>query len=1048
MVAWAGARELTDAGEPSQAEVFLGTRGGQNVQGTVSDEYGPLAGVTILVTSRIRKLSKSLERGAVSNEWGEFALEGMRIGDVMKFLYVGYKTKEVIYRGEWNLKVELEVDSKLLDEVIITALGIGKEARSLGYAVSSLAGGELMTAGSPTLGGALYGKASGLRVRESTGGAMSSLSLTVRGLSSLTGNTQPLLVVDGVPVRNGNANNADSWDADRIYSNGIVDINGEDVESLSVLKGASAAALYGSEAANGVILVTTKRGYAADRGVAVDFSATLQGNYVAYMPKVQTEYGPGLQGSFCFGPLYAAGREVLYWDGSVRNYEAITQSPLADLFRTGMTQTYHLAVSKAAEHSQGRFSYTYLDELPNQYNSSYGKHHFHGSGTLVAGKLKLGYQASYLRQRIKNRPRVIGSMIDQLHSFDDMARLRQMIQASLTHEEPFIYDNPTAAKDYFWSILAVEQAENNSRLMAGVTPEWTFTRGLKLRGRLSTDLTAEDIERRSQTGKPLALDTRNNKYEIYYGELLLMWEQQLGAALALTANLGYQGRSERLAAATPNAGQQQWQSMKTAWLGTAGLSLFRTLYLEGTLRREKSSTLYPHHTFLYPSGNMSFVFSELFPKGCLWNYGKLRLSYGVVGNAPAAVYASNMAYIHKTLNDIPYQTIDQDITNQALRPETKYEWEAGIESFFWGGRLGFELSCYRNRVEDQMLLQPTAISYGAKSILRNIGTIANQGFEVDFLIRPIDNRLVKWQMQLNYAFNRNKVLALADGSRLIEHELVNSNAGGGGVFIWSRVGEPMGDIMTYAPLQDARGNALIGPDGLYIVNYGKENLKKAGNAIPSATAGLTTSLSIGPVYLEAVADCRIGGYVVSDGYRYTIARGIHPASLAYRDVPHAGLAYYFPGDDLSLTPVPVSNVYHEGPERIYYNGVILPGVKADAQGNILYNEKGKPLKNDVIVPSDKYYSHTPFDNSVFDNTYIKLREVVLGYRLSEPVLERIGCKSMTISLFGRNVCYFLKNKSGYDPESTSGTAWQNQIFLGAATAATTRSWGLSFRASF
>jgi TonB-dependent SusC/RagA subfamily outer membrane receptor len=435
----------------------LFAQGSGDVTGTVSDNSGTVPGAAVAV--------KGTNKGTATDSNGKFSLADVKNGNILVVSLLGYRTQEIQYAGQTNLAIILEEDTESLDEVVVTALGIKKEARALGYSVSTIKAKELTKVGTPNFASALYGKASGVRIQSSTGGNTSSVSITVRGLSSLTGNTQPMLVVDGVPVRNGNANNGEGWDGGRIYSNGIVDINPEDIESLSILKGAAASALYGSEAANGVILVSTKRG-ASETGLGIDVSMTFQGNYVAFMPKVQTEYGPGrpvlqrdneyqrlhggldqitykgqvyeypiLRSSFSDGAKYD-GRDILYLDGKVRKYLPITDSPYTDLFRTGFNQTYNMAFTKSSDKNSSRFSYTYVNDMPNQYNSTYSKHNFSLTGIYKLHKnLNVDYSANYVRQNIMNRPSNIGGMIDnmsnQFHSFDDMATIRSMVITSL-----------------------------------------------------------------------------------------------------------------------------------------------------------------------------------------------------------------------------------------------------------------------------------------------------------------------------------------------------------------------------------------------------------------------------------------------------------------------------------------------------------------------------------------------------------------------------------------------------------------------------------------
>jgi TonB-dependent SusC/RagA subfamily outer membrane receptor len=1040
--------------------------------GSVSNESGPVVGAALAI--------KGTTIATLTADDGTFTLEGLRPGDVIRVSFLGHKTQDILFSGQWQVTVRLVEDPRLNGEGVATALGYVRERSTLGYAVSSLDAKELTRAGAPNFASALYGKAAGVRVQSSTGGNASAVSVTVRGNGSLSANTQPLLVVDGTPVRNGNANNGDSWDPDHIYSNGIVDINPEDIENVSILKGAAASALYGSDAANGVIIVTTKKGRSGN-GIGVEFSATLQGNFVAHMPEVQTVFGPGLPAhmrtneyqkthegmglfvpgyewenpildkGYSFGPGYD-GRTIVYWgdkEGKTtpkRAYSSITASPYSDLFRSGLNQTYHIAVSKAGDKANGRFSYTYVDEIPNQYNSAYAKHNFAASGALnLHEKLHVDYSASYLRQAIKNRPRIIGNFSDDatpLNSFDDITLLRHKISNG---EKPdHAYTNPTIAKGYYSDIFGNDLTENNSRLIASLAPVWNIVGGLTLRGRIATDLTTQDIERTptpnslSSSTDPIILSptsslpfpiekesnlARNSKYDIGYGDVVLLFDQEFSDVFHLTANAGFQGRSERIfnthfTAPTlygKNIDDQpeNYGLSKTAWFGTVGVSFIQSVYLEGTVRQEWVSALdSKKKSAVYPAVNAGFVFSELFDDNTAYSFGKLHLSYGVVGNA-SDIYLANL-YPH-------------------LTPETKREWEVGLENRFFKNRLGVELSYYANKVEDQVL--PVALH--TSTVWRNSGTISNRGLEIALNARPINTRNFTWDLRFNYAFNRNKVLSLGNDEETITH-LTNANKS---VAIQSHVGQPMGSIMTYAPKTDERGRPIIGEDGLYELS---DELQKVGNALPTGTGGFGTTINAWKLFLDASVDFSVGGSVVSEGYQYTMSRGIHPASLAYRDAWHGGKRYYFDGDG---HPVEYNSNIGPNGELIHYNGVPIFGVKA---------EDGKYIKYTSIVPADQYYSSVysvdgekaNYSNSVFDNSYMKLRELSIGWHLPKGFTRSVGCNNINLSLFGRNLFYFYKNDSGYDPESAAGTAWYSRVFIGSATTATTRSFGLTLRASF
>ena len=303
-------------------------------------------------------------------------MEGLKNGDVIQISYIGYATQEVTYTGQPSINVTLAEDSEQLEEVVVTALGIKKDAKKLGYAVSTVGSEELTKTGSTSIATGLYGKAAGVRIQSAPGSGTGSISISVRGLSSITGNTQPLIIMDGVPIRNGNANNNGYWNNQRIESNGMVDINPEDIENISILKGAAASALYGSEAANGVVMITTKKGKAG-AGTQIDFSANVSFDKVAYMPEIQKEYGPGYDnyvlgndskealtgfrnlrvdrnGNFItttnretyysWGAKYDPSKTVTYFDGTQRAYEPIDHNQWADIFRTGVNQTYNLSL--------------------------------------------------------------------------------------------------------------------------------------------------------------------------------------------------------------------------------------------------------------------------------------------------------------------------------------------------------------------------------------------------------------------------------------------------------------------------------------------------------------------------------------------------------------------------------------------------------------------------------------------------------------------------------------------------------------------------------
>lgn len=1095
----------TYASGSAKTEIIAISQQQKNVKGTVEDALGSISGASVVV--------KGTTRGTITDMEGKFSLE-VKEGETIIISFLGYTSKEIKYAGEGFLQVNLEEDAQALGEVVVTALGIKRDAKKLGYAVSTITAGDLVKTGTPNFATSLYGKAAGVRVQAAPGGSTSAVSINIRGLSSITGTNQPLVIVDGVPIRNGEANQDDYWADQRVNSNGLVDINPEDIESLSILKGASASALYGSEAANGVILITSKSGKGR-KGLGIDFNMTMSADKVAYMPELQTVFGPGstreartgdwlagegwqtvnykgnsysrpqYEATQQFGPRYD-GREVLFWDGSTRSYSPSTDQ-WNNIFRTGLNQTYNLAIMQSSSKSNLRFSYTFSDNLSTQYASDNSKHNFSLNGTsILSDRIKVDYTANYMRQAINNRPYRIGRITNNFSgmfgSFEDTKLMWDKTVTSMgylnvgptgttpTPEESLLYRMGSydgLMQEYFWNIRGRKQVEDNNRFIASVTPTVNIVDGLLFRGRVSTDLTVEKIEKMENTEKPLAYGAtgayslENRKYEIYYGDALLMYDKNITDKIGLAANFGYQARVEKayntwakttgglsvenwfhLNASTnaKEAGMYKSDFLKQAILGTLSLSYDNYLYLEGTARQEKSSTLsLGENSFFYPSANASFIYTQAFQNAlpAWYDYGKMRASWGIVGNAPA-VYKANFAYIQNSMNGHIYNQIPEKLGNDRVKPEEKHEIEFGLENRFFKNRLGFEISYYTNTVKDQILETTTPWSAGAYSILQNIGELQNRGLEISIYGTPIQTKDLRWDLRGNISFNKNKVTKLMAGLDEIEHQTYD-----GVVRLVSRVGEPMGDMYAYVPKTDEAGNKVVGANGLYQIDFSER--VKVGNAMPKTVGGFGTSLNYKSFFVDVTVDFRVGGAVLNTPYHYMMGRGNLVQSLDYRDADHGGLSYYYEGNANSgNAKIPTNQAAGPNGEKVYDDGMILQGVSADG------------TQNTQIVSSEQYYLRSynwgssgsvDYSNSIFDNTFVKMREMSLGYSLPNSLTSKLQCNNLTLSVFGRNLFYFYKNLPAFDAEATDGTTWVSQSNIGGSTA-TTRTFGLSLRASF
>lgn len=818
------------------ALLFAGSAGAQEtktIKGMVRDVTGePLIGASVI--------EKGTNNGVITDVDGNFTLT-VPADATLSIAYMGYATREIHLakrKKQGDLRVTLREDSQQLKEVVVTAMGIKKDTKRLGYAVSTIESDEIVKAGATNFASAMYGKAPGIRITQTQGGSAGAVSINVRGLTSITGNNQPLIILDGVPIRNGGTGKstdfAEFGNDGQIRSNGLVDINPEDIESVSVLKGASATALYGSEAANGAVVITSKR--AKSGKLTVDFTAQVTANLPAYLPKVQTVYGPGRYnteysdyekqtGGFyqrtmngesyrslynttmSFGPKYD-GSDVLYWDGKMRPYLPATDNPWKELFRTGWNQTYNLAISQGTETSSNRFSYTFMGETPNSLTGSFTKHNFKLTGSYKPARtLNIEYSLNYIVQDVKDRPQtslnLYGSFSNMFSSFMDIPYLKQSYvtslgyrntyaggDATLTPDEAWAYDPGylNGVSNMLWNMYHHHSKETENRLIGMIRPTWQITNWLSLRAQLSTDITDTKQTLEYETERPNSLydpsgsfQNINRRYDIVYGDVMLNFNYNI-RRFDIAATLGWTGRYENMnnmrvstngglvtenwfdlnaSRYTASSTLQRMELLKTGYMGTLSLGWDNYLFLELTGRQERSSTL-KDQSFFYPSANLSFLFSNAFRMPAWWNHGKLRLSYGVVGNAPET-YAANIIYEQGSDNGFTWNYVPSSWGNANIRPEKKYEYEIGFESKFLNNRLGFDVSYYNNRVKDQILSTPQPSTSGVKYVLMNVGEVANEGWDISVSATPVLTKNFRWDLTANYGIYRNKVVKLADG---------------------------------------------------------------------------------------------------------------------------------------------------------------------------------------------------------------------------------------------------------------------------------------------
>ena len=1055
----------------------------------------PVASATIaVVSSKSKTLTKENGSFTLNIPSGKVSLQISSLGFATKTVEVGVNQNTV--------NISLTETQSDLSEVVVTALGISKEKKALGYATTTIKAESLVQAQSPNFASALYGKAPGVTIGTTPGGATSAVNITIRGLNSITGKTQPLIVLNGIPIRDGEASNNNYWADQRIRGNGLLDINPEDIDNISILKGASAAALYGAEAVNGVVLITTKTGYSKNKkGLGVDVSTSMSSDQIAYLPRYQHVRGAGAPLNVSNGgqdeagfvyftvngqklralPQYSInygakfdGQPFLAWDGQVRPYVA-QEDNYKNLFQQASNSNTSVAISQSGEYSNTRFSLTHQQNQGLSIGSENQKNIATLNSTFkVSKKFTTDIMVNLINQHTHNRPYSIDRLMNNFTGMIGIADngkwyrdkaltslgyayVRGAGTQSLTPNENLVYSNFRGdIMDYMYRVVANNYDEYSNRLISSVTNSYQFNKNFKFRTRMSTDFTSQKNEEKNRSSVPLTFGNSGyfglGTYEgiINYGDALLTYSGKVNKDLDINVTGGYTATKETsvtmnrgtdgglstenlfdLAASmnTPSSNSSRYSLVKDAILGTVNASYKNYLFVEGTVRKDRTSTMNPkNNSFVYPSLNSSFIFSDALEMPSWVSYGKVRASWGIVGNFPAA-YQANIAYNQNTLGNqggstpVLYTTIPtSNFGNDGIKPEQKNEVELGLEMRFFKNRYGLEFSYYNAQIKDQILPLTLPGTSGASSILTNIGTLRNQGLELALNGTLMQNSNFKWESTLNLAKNVNKVEALAPGLTRLLHADYDGNA----AQLVSEVGQPMGDILAHPILTDAKGNKVVNSDGEYLLDGSK--MEKFGNAMPKLIGGFINGFTYKNLSLDVMMDFRYGGSVMPTAIAWLTSRGLTEESLTGMDASRGGLTYTQNG-------------------KTYNDGILLDGVKADG------------TKNDKIISQAAYYWDSynwggpMYSNSLYfkyikENSYIKMREISFGYSFAPKFASKIGATKLKLSVFGRNLFYVYRTLKDLDAEQTvAGSRWYQNV-NNVGTNPSSRTFGVMLRASF
>jgi len=1087
----------------------------RTVTGQITDSSGTgLPGVTVSVTDP--------KGNTISGTDGHYQIKAAD-GATLTFMFVGFETKTiVVHQDQINVSLTAQTNEAGTD-VVVTAFGMKRSERSLGYAATTVKSDDITRTGTTNFATALYGKVPGLQIQAAPGGATSGVYMQLRGVNSMLGKTTPLIIMDGVPIHDGAFNSGNYWGDQRERNNGIVDINPEDIENITVLKGAAAAALYGSEGVNGVVMITTKSGKNNKKGFTVDVNANYFQDQVAYLPRFQNTRGTGfpsqvpgyytsdangfntqkyadangdmyralVQGSLNFGPVFD-GKPIIAWDGVVRPYSA-QPDRYKNLFQKANNSTQTVAISSNSAVQSTRFSVTNQHTEGLSIGSKNNKMAFSLNSTFHLGKNNdLQIIGNYYNLHVHNRPYLIDRMINNFTGmmpvFDNGNWYRNRYQTSLGYkyvlnttqsltpdENIHIPSYMTDILDYMWNVNKDIYDEYENRLIASVTDTWTITKGLKLRGRVSTDNTNTNIYDKQSSTQPIVYGASGNYgvqnvyYNMLHGDLMLEYNTKLSSDFDLTATAFYTADKEKgkntsiytngglssenwfdlAATANPisNPSVTPLEIVKDAIIGTVNVNYHNYLYAEGTVRRDRTSTMNPdNNSFVYPSANAGFIISDAFKLPEAINYLKLRASWGIVGNYPEP-YLANVAYqpanwgpqAPGTSSVLTTNTNFNTYGNLNIRPEKKNEYEFGLTGQFLHSRLGFDATYFTNTINDQILNMALPYSSGASAQLNNVGKLSNKGFELSINAAPIDLKDFKWSFILNYANYANKVVAISENSNSIIYGDYDGNA----YQIVARVGHPAGEIMAHPLLKDDKGNLIVDDAGLY--EQDPDKMESYGSIQSKGSGGFINTFTFKNFQLNFSIDYRYGGHVIPTGIFWMNSRGITEASLYHMDKAHGGLSYY-----LDANGKGVQTTGSAGPngEAVYNDGMLLPGVNNDGNPNTNVISQAFYFNNVYNWGGPQYSPNALYNYFIKKNDYIKMREIALTYNFSDKIASKIKASHLAVSLIGRNLFFFYRTLKDLDPEqlTVSNNFYGNANNAGSQPAS--RTYGITLKANF
>lgn len=996
----------------------------KTISGTVTEsESGvPLPGVNVV--------EKGTNNGTSTDFDGNFNISVSSNNAILVFTSLGYTTKEVVVGSASSLNVTLSEDAEMLGEVVVTALGVKRNTKALGYSVTQVGGDEVNAIKETNAINSLQGKIAGVQISGNATGAKGSTRVIIRGNSSLTGNNQPLYVIDGITINNSNLGSAGTWGGSD-SGDGISALNPDEVESISVLKGGAAAALYGSRASNGVIIITTKTGAGSD-GVSVDVSSSIQFDDINNDPfDPQTTYGQGrdfvtdsdnLDTYANWGPRMD-GSMVEQWDGVARPY-SYKGNNLKKFYDGGQTFINTVAVSSATEKSNVRVSYSNLDNKDIIPNSTLLRNTLGLNASQKFRNFTADVNIKYIQDDAVGSPRLSdspGNANFGMRLFAPSIDVNDMLGAGGlgTNEDGTEFrtsDNTYSQNPWF----AAWQYVNNSvkeRVIASANLRWDLTDYLYLSGRFGQDrfdYHRTDITPYGTAYQPLGsmneykLTNVQRDADLFFGtDNLKITEDS-----SLTAFAGIGKNYQSAESVTASGGNfivpflynvKNTQNQNTGYgfnerqinsaYGSAEFGFKDAVYLTLTARNDWFSTLSlpgketPNND-LFTSASFSWVLSDMFQLPESITFAKIRAGYSQVAGGADSPYTLNLTYgiYGQGHQGASLGTISNgSIPNPNITPFEKNELEFGFDLRMFDSRLSLDFTYYDNATEGDIVGVSASPTSGYGSALANLGEVSNTGYEVLLSGSPIRTEDFAWDVTLNYSYNDSKIVSTNDeGTNISMDEPRSRNLN-----VTHIVGETYGALFGTSYNRDAQGRIIhdIEPDGTPIPQVGARKI--LGFGVSPTSVGISNNFRYKNFNMSVLVEGKYGGQMYSGTNAMSKYFGVHKATI-------------------------------DGDGR--ENGFTVSGV--DASGAAFTT---------TIAPAriEDYWRRTYeiAEEAIYDADYLRLRQMSIGYTIPRAVLENTFIKSASVSLIGRNL-FFLSNsvenvdpESGYNVSNSQGLEW-------------------------